>query len=99
MIVWVSAGLVGVLGLVLVLVFGFGEVRDGIATRRRRVRVRVHLVGVTASIEGVLVRRGEWLEVAVPVVLESANDRHELAASTRVAIVHRDRLAWYEELQ
>lgn len=68
---------------------------------RERQRVRVHLVdgpGPLPSIEGILVRRDSFgLEVAVPVVLESASDRHEL--DSKSVVIRHDRVAFYEVLR
>jgi hypothetical protein len=68
---------------------------------QRRERVRVHLAdgpGPMPSIEGILIRRDAFgLEVAVPVVLESASDRHEL--DSRSVVIKHSRVAFYERLR
>lgn len=66
---------------------------------RRRVRVRVHLVGVEQSLEGVLVaRRRDHLELAVPRVLVSEVATVALDEA-RSVVVLRDRVAFYEVLR
>lgn len=66
---------------------------------RRRVRVRVHLVGVEQSLEGVLVaRRRDHLEIAVPRVLVS-EDATVALDEARSVVVLRDRVAFYEVLR
>lgn len=66
---------------------------------RRRVRVRVHLVGVEQSLEGVLVaRRRDHLELAVPRVLVS-EDATVALDEARSVVVLRDRVAFYEVLR
>lgn len=66
---------------------------------RRRVRVRVHLVGVEQSLEGVLVaRRRDHLELAVPRVLVSEDATVSLDEA-RSVVVLRDRVAFYEVLR
>jgi len=68
---------------------------------RQRERVRVHLCdgpGPLPSIEGILVRRDSFgLEVAVPVVLETASDRHEF--DSRSVVIRHSRVAFYEVLR
>jgi len=63
------------------------------------VRVRVHLVGVEQSLEGVLVaRRRDHLELAVPRVLVS-EDATVALDEARSVVVLRDRVAFYEVLR
>lgn len=62
-------------------------------------RVRVHLVGVEQSLEGVLVaRRRDHLEIAVPRVLVS-EDATVALDEARSVVVLRDRVAFYEVLR
>lgn len=62
-------------------------------------RVRVHLVGVEQSLEGVLVaRRRDHLELAVPRVLVS-EDATVALDEARSVVVLRDRVAFYEVLR
>lgn len=62
-------------------------------------RVRVHLVGVEQSLEGVLVaRRRDHLELAVPRVLVSEDATVSLDEA-RSVVVLRDRVAFYEVLR
>jgi hypothetical protein len=56
------------------------------------------MVSVDASIEGILIRRrGDYLELAVPVLLESAADRHELGSES--VVIEKARVAFYEILR
>ena len=62
-------------------------------------RVRVHLVGVEQSLEGVLVaRRRDHLELAVPRVLVS-EDATVALDEARSVVVLCDRVAFYEVLR
>lgn len=61
--------------------------------------MRVHLVGVEQSLEGVLVaRRRDHLELAVPRVLVSEVATVALDEA-RSVVVLRDRVAFYEVLR
>lgn len=61
--------------------------------------MRVHLVGVEQSLEGVLVaRRRDHLEIAVPRVLVS-EDATVALDEARSVVVLRDRVAFYEVLR
>lgn len=61
--------------------------------------MRVHLVGVEQSLEGVLVaRRRDHLELAVPRVLVS-EDATVALDEARSVVVLRDRVAFYEVLR
>lgn len=61
--------------------------------------MRVHLVGVEQSLEGVLVaRRRDHLELAVPRVLVSEDATVSLDEA-RSVVVLRDRVAFYEVLR
>ena len=63
-----------------------------------RRRVRVHMVGLAASVEGVLVRRrGDYLELAVPELLETASERHALGSEA--VVIEKSRVAFYEILR
>lgn len=68
---------------------------------KRRIRVRLHLEGTTASVEGLLVRwprgvNGHYVLVDAA-VLESRVDRHDLeSAATHVP---RDRVLFFEEVR
>lgn len=66
---------------------------------RQRKRVRVHLVDVPQSIEGVLVaRRRDHLEVAVPRVLLD-EERSVSLDDARSVVVLRERVAFYEVIR
>ena len=63
---------------------------------RARRRVRVHLVGVSESLEGVLVaKRRDHLELAVPRVLVDRDAAVDLDEA-RSVVVFRERVAFYE---
>jgi len=63
---------------------------------RAKRRVRVHLVGVAESLEGVLVaKRRDHLELAVPRVLVDRDAAVELDEA-RSVVVLRERVAFYE---
>lgn len=63
---------------------------------RRRLRVRVHLVGVPESLEGVLIaRRRDHLELAVPRVLVDRDQAVDLDEA-RSVVVLAQRVAFYE---
>ena len=66
---------------------------------RQKKRVRVHLVDVPQSIEGVLVaRRRDHLEVAVPRVLLD-EERSVSLDDARSVVVLRERVAFYEVIR
>lgn len=66
--------------------------------KRRRQRVRIHLLeDGLPSIEGLLVGKGREYQVAVAQLITSA-DAHPSVLESKLTVVPRDRIVFYEVL-